>query len=386
VSERSPARLEGIRVAVVLKWAGLGGAERQALLLARHLKDVEGADVAVHALSDAEGRAATLFRDAGIPWRKSRGRWHGSKPRTVGRLARTAAALRRERYDVLLPYCDVPNVVCGLVWRHTGARTCVWNQRDTLPFTLDHGFVRRAIRATPVLVSNSEHGAELLADTGAARDRVRVIANGVGLAPAQDDRREWRRRLGIADDVVTVTSVAHFYVRKEHETLLDGWRGALASADAGRAGPVLVLAGRSEGRRGQLEQLVREYGIGDSVRFAGDVEDVAGLLAASDVGVLSSPTEGCSNSVLEYMAAGLPVVGSDIPGIRDVLGDSGTPLLVPPADAPSLASALAAVCADPRLRSRVGAENAARQRRLFGAERMLHDSVGAILDGLALDG
>jgi len=373
-----------MRVAVVLKWAGLGGAERQALLLARHLKDVEGADVAVQALNDAEGRAATLFREAGIPWRKRRGSWRGSKPRTVGRLARAAAALRRGRYDVLLPYCDVPNVVCGLVWRHTGARTCVWNQRDTLPFTLEHDFVRRAIRATPVLVSNSEHGAQLLADRGAARDRVRVIANGVGLAPPQGDRRDWRRRLGIGDDVVMVTSVAHFYVRKEHETLLDGWRGTLASADADRAGPVLVLAGRSEGRRERLEKLVHEYGIADSVRFAGDVEDVAGLLAASDVGVLSSPTEGCPNAVLEYMAAGLPVVGSDIPGIRDVLGDSGTPLLVPPADPLALASALAAVCADPGLRKRVGAENGARQRRLFSTERMLDDAVGAILDGLEL--
>lgn len=384
MAERSSARLEGLRVAVVLKWAGLGGAERQALLLARHLRDAEGADVFVHALSDADGRAATLFQEAGIPWRARRGRWRGSRPRTVGRLFRAAAALRREHADVLLPYCDVPNVVCGLIWRHSGARTCVWNQRDTLPFTLDDTFVRRALRATPVLVSNSEHGADLLAERGAARERIRVIANGVGLLPPQFDRREWRRRLGIADDAVAVTSVAHFYVRKEHETLLQGWRGMLERTDGGLGGSVLVLAGRSEGRREVLEQLVDEHGMADSVRFAGDVEDVAGLLGASDVGILSSPTEGLPNAVLEYMAAGLPVVGSDIPGIRDALGDAGEPLLVPPANAQALASALAAVCADSGLRERLGAENRARQRRLFGAERMLDESVGAILDGLEL--
>ncbi len=138
-------------MSIVLKWAGLGGAERQALVLARHLREAEGAVVEVRALSDADGRAATLFREADIPWLARGGRWRGSRPRTVARLAAAAAALRRSRPDVLLPYCDVPNVVCGLTWRGVGARTCVWNQRDTLPFTLHEFFVRRAIGATPVL-------------------------------------------------------------------------------------------------------------------------------------------------------------------------------------------------------------------------------------------
>ena len=68
--------------------------------------------------------------------------------------------------DVLLPYCDVPNAVCGPVWRHVGARTCVWNQRGTLPFTLNEAFVRRAIGATPVAHLELRHGAEFLAETG----------------------------------------------------------------------------------------------------------------------------------------------------------------------------------------------------------------------------
>ena len=106
---RTPSRprLEGVRISFVLKWSGLGGAERQALVLARHLQSVEGAIVEVQALNDAEGRAATLFREAGIPWRARRGRWRGSAPRTVARLApdrrraprrparRAAAVLRR---------------------------------------------------------------------------------------------------------------------------------------------------------------------------------------------------------------------------------------------------------------------------------------------------
>ena len=381
-SPASRPRLEGVRVAIVLKWSGLGGAERQALVLARHLREVEGAVVEVQALNDAEGRAAELFREAGIPWRARRGRWRGSKPRTVARLVRTAAVLRGARPDVLLPYCELPNAVCGLLWRHVGARTCVWNQRDTIPFTLDEAFVRRAIRSTPVLVSNSEHGADFLVARGALRERVRVIANGVDLAPARASRAAWRRRLGVSEGDVVVTSLAHFYARKDHETLLAAWQRMLARADGSRDRLTLVLAGRSEGRREVLEALAHDLRVDDRIRFVGDVGDVSGLLEASDIGVLSSPMEGCSNAVLEKMASALPVVGSDVPGIREALGGDGWPSLVPSGDPDALGSALARLCGDPDLRKRVGRQNRARQRAVFGRERMLGDTVAAILGGM----
>jgi glycosyltransferase involved in cell wall biosynthesis len=382
VDRRRP-RLAGVRVAIVLKWPGLGGAERQALFLARHLREVEGATVEVQALTDAEGRAASAFREAGIPWRGRRGRWRGGRPRTLVRLARTAAALRRARPDVLLPYCEVPNVVCGLLWRQAGARTCIWSQRDTMPFTLDDGFVRRALDRCPVIVSNSEHGADFLVSHGALRERIRIIPNGVALAPARAARPEWRRRLDASNGDVVVASVAHFYTRKDHETLLEAWRRVLDDADGTRDRLTLVLAGRSEGRRELLEGLARDLGVHDRVRFAGDVEDVAGLLAASDVGVLSTPAEGCSNAVLEKMAAGLPVVATDVPGVREVVGEDARHLLAPPRDPDALASALGRLCADPALRAEVGRGNEARQRILFDRERMLEASVAAILDGLA---
>lgn len=380
-----PRRLEGIRIAIVLKWAGFGGAERQALLVARHLREVEGAVVEVQALTSATARATAMFREAGIPWHGRPGRWRGSAPRTVLRLARAAAFLRRARPDVLLPYCDVPNVVCGLTWHAAGAQTCVWNQRDTLPFHLGERFVRTAIALTPVISSNSEHGADLLVARGAPRERIRVIANGVSLAPPRMSRAEWRGRLGVGADDVVVTSIAHLYPRKDHETLLAAWSQACASGRIDRASTMLVLAGRSEGRRDLLETLARSLEIDDRVRFLGDVGDVAGLLDASDVGVLSSASgEGCPNGALEAMRAALPFVGTDLPGIREALGESAQPFLVPCGDTEALAAVLGRLCADPGLRAREGATNAVRARVAFGEQRMLDQTVTTILDGLEL--
>ena len=283
-------------------------------------------------------------------------------------------------------YCEVPNVVCGLVWRYTGAATCIWNQRDTHPFTLADGFVRRSLRATPVIVSNSEHGADyLVAHHDAPRDRIRVVPNGVALAPAREGRGAWRQRLGLAPDDLVFCSLAHLYVRKDHETLLRGWQRARAFLDGSTPG-TLVLAGRPEGRREVLEALARELRIEDSVRFVGDVDDVAGLLGASDVGVLSSPTEGCPNALLESMAAGLPVVGTDIPGIREVLGQVEEPFLVLVGDAESLGGVLARLSLDGELRARAGERSRKHQLALFGADRMLETSVRLIVDALAATG
>lgn len=378
----APRRLDGVRVDFVLNWPDLGGSELQALLLARHLTEVEGAEVEVQALTDRDGRAAERFRELDIPWRGCRANWERGTARTMGTLARIALRLRRSRPDVLLPYCELPNVACGLVWRSTGASTCIWNQRDTLPFTLGDRLVHRAIRSTPTIVSNSCHGAEHLATLwGAPRDRLHVVGNGVALRAAHTSRAEWRARLGTDDADVVVCALAHFYERKDHGTLLRAWRVANDRLE-GRSAGVLVLAGRFEGRRDALEALARNLGIDRSVRFLGEVYDVAGLLGASDAGVLSSPTEGCPNALLECMAAGLPVAGTDVPGIREAVGDHGLQLLARGGDAEGLGEALTRLALDRELRETLGTLNRERARRQFGVERMLDESVALILRGL----
>lgn len=379
----SAASLARVRVVFVLNWSVLGGAERQALQLARHLASVEDAEVEVFALTDEDGRAAQLFRAEGISWRGRRTRLGRGRGRTAATLLGIAASLRRSRPDVLLPYCELPNVVCGLVWRLTGAATCIWNQRDTLPYTLGNGLVRRAARGTPMLVSNSRHGAAHLVDLGASPGRVHVVPNGILLLPGRASRADWRERLGAGNGDFVVCALAHFYDRKDHVTLLRAWHAATGRLkEEGRSG-VLVLAGRPEGRREALEASARELGVEGSVRFVGEVDDVSGLLGAADAGVLSSPTEGCPNALLECMAAGLAVAGTDIAGIREVVGGDGLLLLAPVGDAEGLGAALVRLAREHELRDAIGVRNRERARTHFGADRMHSEHVALIRAGLA---
>lgn len=377
-------RLAGRRVVIVLNWPVLGGSERQAFQLAQHLVRVEGAKVEVRALTADDGRAVRLFRASDIPWHRRRVRWRRGKTRMIATLAGIALDLRRSRPDVLLPYCGLPNVVCGLVWRFTGATTCIWNQRDVLPYTLGNDLARRAVRNTPVLVSNSRHGAaHLVNDLSAPEGRVSVVPNGVALPAGNASRGEWRSRLGAGDHDFVVCALAHFHERKDHATLVQAWRAAATRLEGAGMSGVLVLAGRDDGDRESIAALVRELDLESDVRFAGDVEDVAGLLGAADAGVLSSPAEGCPNALLECMAAGLAVAGTDVAGVREAVGEDGLPLLAPVGDGDALGAALLRLAREPELRHELGARNQERVRTHFGVDRMLDEHVALILGELA---
>ena len=366
---QSPPPLEGRRILIVLGNLDLGGAERQALILARHLADRQKAHVEVWGLGPV-GRAAEHCDRAGIPWRSWPVRWTGGRTARIVSLLRFAIRLRKAAPEVLLPYTTIPNVACGVAARFSGARLCAWNQRDE---GLSHPVAtleRRAASRTRVFVANSPGSASFLTRAlGVDPALVRVIPNGVELAPAREDRASWRERIGVGDATFLACMIANLHDNKDHETLLRAWRIALDRDPLSRGG-ILLLAGSPGNIADRLASLHRALQLGDSVRFMGAVDDVAGLLGAVDLGLLTSRSEGCPNGVLECMAAGLPVGGTDIPGIRGALGMEGSALLAPPGDAEALAAKIALAAGDPALRATLGETNRRRAGSEFSPDRM----------------
>jgi glycosyltransferase involved in cell wall biosynthesis len=248
----------------------------------------------------------------------------------------------------------------------------VWHQQDVNPVTrFSPALLRYAARSTPLLVSNSQHGVDhLVRVVGAPRERVHYAPNGVELAEAGEDRQAWRGRLGAGPDDFVVCMLANLREGKDHSSLLRAWRMVVDRlAQNGRRG-LLVLAG-SGPAEAEAKALAFDLELGRAVRFLGFVGDVGGLVRASDAGVLASYREGCPNGLLECMAAGLPVAGSDIDGIREVVGPDGYAYLARPGDPAGLAAALGRLADDPELRRMLGEHNAARVETEFSPARMV---------------
>jgi len=117
--------------------------------------------------------------------------------------------------------------------------------------------------------------------------------------------------------------------------------------------------------------------------LAGGRDDVAAVLARADVFVLSSTSEGLPLSILEAMAAGLPVVASSVGGVPEAVEDGATGLLVPPRDPVRLAAALERLLVDPALRRRLGSNGRERVREHFGLEAFQQAHVAVYRRALA---
>jgi glycosyltransferase involved in cell wall biosynthesis len=186
-----------------------------------------------------------------------------------------------------------------------------------------------------------------------------LIPNGIPTdeyAPDPNRRRRWRERHGLEPEAIVLTHVGRFAPPKNHALLIE----AFAQVRTHTPLYLLLVGG------GELEDAVRqqvvELGLQERVRFLGVRADVPAILNASDLFVLSSCWEGNPLSVMEAMAAGLPVVSTAVGGVPELVREGETGLLVPSGDAAALARALQALVDDPARREAMG--KAARQHAI----------------------
>jgi glycosyltransferase involved in cell wall biosynthesis len=311
--------MSSVRVMHVISEMGTGGAEALVVEMARR-----GVDAGWHcAVASHGGRRVHELTETGVPHFEVAIARRTVRGFVAARMT-TARALKSFNPDIVIAH----NVSATLVTRLSRPRAPV--------LTIFHGVTpsdyRNAARilnfASDRVVVVSDAIGNRLQRAGLRGVDVTTIRNAV-TSPVLKSRSEARAELNLRDDAPVALCLARMERPKRHDLLLDAWRH-LAGEE------ILLLAGDGS-QRAQLEQ--HAYPIRDRVRFLGNRSDVPTLLAAADVTVLISDSEGLPLAILESLAAGRPVVASDVGGVREIL-ETGGGRCVPPGDVASITAAL----------------------------------------------
>src|SRR5262245_55713949 len=210
-----------------------------------------------------------------------------------------------------------------------------------------------------------------------------VVPLGFDLAPlaaiSEPDRLRAREALGIDPATPTVTIVGRLTAIKQHDLFLKVARDVHLRQPA----TVFVIVGDGE-RRPELETLARQLGLERHVRFLGWRKDLETVYGATDVCVLTSRNEGTPVAVIEALAAGVPVVSTDVGGVGDVINDPNLGAVVPDHDAHALTGhVLAALSPTMRTDERIAARRASVTAR-YGFDRLVSDLAGLYQSLLSL--
>ncbi|MFO0752899.1 MAG: glycosyltransferase [Thermodesulfovibrionales bacterium] len=298
------------------------------------------------------------------------------EPRAYGRIGQFAAFLRKEGVGIVQTHFRDAHIAALLAARLAGVRIVIAARRNQ-----GYWLTRRELslqrflnRWVTLFLANSLSTKKWSMDTeGIPGGKIRVVHNGIDPdfygAVSGEARRRHRSLLAIPYDAPVVGIVSNLRPVKGVDLFLRAAHSIRREIPRAR----FVVVGDGGEREG-LARLARGLDLAGSVHFLGKRDDVASLLSAFDVGVLSSLSESFSNALIEYSAAGLPVVATDVGGSREAVLQGVNGFIVPPGDSGALAAAAIKVLTEEALALRMGTAGRERARELFSLRRSVEET------------
>jgi glycosyltransferase involved in cell wall biosynthesis len=239
-------------------------------------------------------------------------------------------------------------------------------QKNTLVRIIE----RRLHRSMNAILGNSLSVIGQLKGEGVPSGRLGLIYNGIDPDAFVDSNARLSRRtsFGLEPNTFVMCIVANLIPYKGHRDLIDALGQVTKKMPASWH---LLLAGRDDGIGTQLREQAERLGISKNISFLGLRSDIPALLAASDVGILCSHQEGFANAILEGMAAGLPMIVTNVGGNPEAVIDGVTGLVVPSSDPKRLAEAIVQLAENPAKRIAFGSAGRQRVIELFGRTRCI---------------
>ena len=352
-------RLRVLNLARDAGYGGIGGAEILVFEFARRLdrerfasylcttRAPEPSRRALAVLETAELEAAGV----GVLALERRSSW------SVAPWARLYAFLRRERIDVVHAHMPRASIPGSLLARLARVPVVISHEHGSILYGhrvrkfLDQNVVGR-FSDVVLAVSGSDRD-KIIELEGLPPERVQVFRNGI--LPFPDASEDLRGELAPAGAAL-IGAIGRLDSVKGYDDLI---RATGLLKHQGRAiRCVIAGVGPDQGR---LARLIVEQDLGAEVKLLGLREDVPDLLRAFDVAVMSSHSEGAPLAVIEYMAAGAPIVATAVGGVPELLDDGVHGLLVAPSDPAGLAAGIGRLLDDRALAHRLGDAAQARQ-------------------------
>jgi glycosyltransferase involved in cell wall biosynthesis len=388
-----PVERDALKLLQFLPVFECGGTERQVLNLGLGL-DARGHQVSFGCLRKS-GRLLKEVEARGIPVSE-----YGMRSFYSGRFLRQQVAfarqLVRQRTQVVHTYnlwgnvfaipaarmAGVPVVIAGI--RDCGLYLTNWTRRVQ----------RHVCRLADHVVVNAQGIKDWLVSDGYDASRITVIHNGLDLGRFTHietlDGAALQREFNVPAGAPLISIVARMCPSKGFDDLIDAMPIVLARYPEAR----LLVVGEGlksvEGRlqqdtsyQGALAQRARALGVHDRVIFTGYRADVPAIFRAATLDVQPSRTEGLSNSVLEAMASGAPVIATPVGGTPEVMTHDETGWIVPVQNPPALGEAICRLLGDPERRRRLGAAARAQILATHTIDRLVDKTAGLYRDLLA---
>jgi glycosyltransferase involved in cell wall biosynthesis len=307
---------------------------------------------------------ASQFRKAGIEVR-SLGL---SRKTEIGVALRLRALLKELRPDIFHTYLLHGNVLGRLIGRLVNVPVIIGSER-TIGQARRWG--RLATRLTNPLTDAVEVNSEICGhaveeDLGVPRDKIEVVCSGLDLTAYGSviNRDELRAELGAAAGQHLIVYIGRLRPVKGVEY---GIR-AFVLAYSQRPDIRMAIAGEGD-QKEYLQSLTNELGAEEQVKFLGVRNDVPELLNAADSVLMPSLNEGFPRTAIEAMAAGKPLVATNVGGTPEAVVDGSTGILVPARDADALAKVIVDLVGDVELQARLGKTGRERAEKNYSVER-----------------
>ncbi|WP_179018578.1 glycosyltransferase [Winogradskyella forsetii] len=232
--------------------------------------------------------------------------------------------LRFYKIDYVIPYQDQLSYFFGAIHKFSGVNKTIFHIRNSI---IDHkptenSYLKRALKNNPPVIANSNHARIKFKELyGKLYDLdIHTIYNGLNVRSVGNSVN-WKQYFNVESTDFVVSTISNFFKGKDFITIFKAWKCFIEETNSNSK---LLIAGDEgvEGLRAIYENKVKELRIENHVIFLGRTAYNIELLSITDCNILSTNSEGLPNSVIETLAMGKPFVGTNVNGVREVVGET----------------------------------------------------------------